>query len=397
MITKYSQVVGNIDAKSFLQNLARTDGGKFILLTGPAGHGKSTLAKITTAYELCENPDTILKEPCGQCPSCLGVFGGDRSYNYLSINVGRFNDMSTIDSLKEELQNLTVDKIVVVLEELQELEQKPQAAMMDVLDKALPNAKIIATTYKPSDVLKAIRDRAFELRIGLNSFEIKLLTSQLLEHYGYTEHKQEIADYLVSKHLSPRKIEGLISNFALANKKEIMHFYNYFNELPNDTIVRLIIGFTNDFRHFANYVSGFDNETLHNIVSKAYSSLTAVIHKIEYDSGRKGKDYDANLFSLLGSFSGYELYRLMFYLRKAVLSKDITQDIYSIKYEYERSKMIDTQREQYGVLNKAMYMYTAPEKNKKDQASSDIKKEATNKIATQTNLMQFGSKSFTLE
>ena len=44
-----------------------------------------------------------------------------------------------------------------------------------------------------------------------------------------------------------------------------------------------------------------------------------------------------------------------------------------------------------------MYMYTAPEKNKKDKASSDIKKEATNKIATQMNLMQFGSKSFTIE
>src|SRR5581483_302544 len=70
-------VVGHRQALSLLQRAALSGQvSHAYLLTGPAGIGKTTLARDFAALLLCTGREPDAPEPCGACPACLKIAHG---------------------------------------------------------------------------------------------------------------------------------------------------------------------------------------------------------------------------------------------------------------------------------------------------------------------------------
>lgn len=395
---KFIEVVGNTNTKDFLQNLLHKDGANFILLVGPSGHGKSTLARISAAYKLCENV-TEDNEPCGNCLSCKSIFSNKNTPNFLSINVGRYNDMRFVDEFREEVSKLSDSDTVILLEEIHSLEDQPQTAMLDVLDKASTNALIIGTTSKFSQLIPTIRKRALMLKVGLTKFELQVFMSQITRQYPVDESVQR---YLLEKNLSPRELETIISNHYLANKTSLWDFVQYFGELDDNTVTRFILGFVGPTSSFARTISGFSEEELKSIIKQAYTDMSRVVQKITFNSGKKNIDYNGDLQEIMSAYSSFELYRLMHYMFKATRSKDTANEIYSIKFQYEHSKRQDEESaklEEYNRMNRELYgQNILPENNHSTKKENHaLKEQKLTQITSRVALSEFGNCSFSKE
>lgn len=394
-VNRFYQVIGNTNTKIIMQNILRVDkSSSFIILRGAPGHGKSTLARVGAQYILCENP-TEFKEPCGKCPSCFAFEQGALPNNCISINVGKFKNMKFLEQFESTLQSLFMEKNVVILEELQGLEKDVQEALMDILDKKQSNIRIIATTYKEYTITKTIRDRAFSLRVGLDNNGLKAFTDTICKSYPIPLQSRQ---YLLSKHLSPRELENVITNQYIAGRTEVYDFQEYFNESSETTSLNFINAFTSPMKQLAATVQMYNNEDLVSLISSARYYLTNAILKIEYNSGNKSnKDYSAKLVDYLSQFDGKELLLLLHCFNKMAKLKEPNYEIYSIKYYFEVNKKENNLIKTLEYQNREMYGLIPPNPADTTKKVSEEVQTQIDAITTKQAIASFGTKSFTLD
>lgn len=92
---RFDGFLGNERLKSRLEAVGGSALPQFILIAGPSGSGKKTLAKILAAAMQCTGPG---QAPCGVCPACRKVFSGihpdvitvtDDDHKYYTVDVVR--------------------------------------------------------------------------------------------------------------------------------------------------------------------------------------------------------------------------------------------------------------------------------------------------------------------
>lgn len=199
-------------AEGLLKTLAD---GTFVhayLISGVAGSGKRTLARLMTQYLLCSSGrgDSLLSglapvaqhRPCGSCPACVQVRDGNHPDvvllrapdRHLSANpedqkkagivVGDIREMIRIAGTHSFEGGLRVFQV----EQAEKMNPAAQNCLLKTLEEPLPDTVFLLMTDTPESLLPTIISRCRHLKLHAWPDEVIL---RLLRSHGVEEGRQQ--------------------------------------------------------------------------------------------------------------------------------------------------------------------------------------------------------------
>lgn len=149
----FSSIVGHEGAVAALRARVRArDHDTGIILYGPLGIGKRTLARLYARAVLCEAPADH-GEACGACTQCQ-AFGAGRPFGYLEVDAAWQGDHETTRTLRDRLNedSLAERKVVVIANA-----DLYEASAFDILLKSLEEPKTPTTFILLATALTRVR------------------------------------------------------------------------------------------------------------------------------------------------------------------------------------------------------------------------------------------------
>ena len=147
--------------KNLIKSAETGDIFSALILSGPEGIGKKTLARMFAAALHCEAKSG---KPCGVCPSCVKHKTGNHpDYAELTPESGKKNiSVSAVRSSCEELfiKPLISDKKILFIPEADLCEAPAQNAMLKCFEEPPPYAVMILAVRDLSSLLDTIKSRA---------------------------------------------------------------------------------------------------------------------------------------------------------------------------------------------------------------------------------------------
>ena len=159
----FEGLLGNERLKENLRvSVGRGRSAHFYLISGPAGSGKKTLAKLLTAALQCQREN----KPCLTCPACRKVLNDthpdcitviDRDHKTVAVDIVR-NARADMYVMPNEGQK----KIYIFP---QELRIEGQNALLKILEEPPQYGVFILLTDNPEKLLPTVRSRCTELNL----------------------------------------------------------------------------------------------------------------------------------------------------------------------------------------------------------------------------------------
>ncbi len=162
----FESLLGNERLK---ENLRRSIGrgriSHFYLISGPAGSGKRTLAKLLAAAILCKGD----QPPCGSCPACKKVFGGGHP-DFITIDDPEKKTVS-VDLIRQARSDIYIrpneaDHKVYLFPRAQDMGIPGQNALLKVLEEPPAYGVFLLLTDNPESLLPTVRSRCTELSLS---------------------------------------------------------------------------------------------------------------------------------------------------------------------------------------------------------------------------------------
>jgi len=156
------------------------------LLTGPAGTGKTSTARILATSLNCE--EGAGPEPCGVCSNCRAIALGDCP-DVLELDAA---SNGGIDSVRQLIEFVATRPIrarskVVVLDECHQLSSAASNALLKTLEEPPAGVVFVLATTERNAVLETIRSRCQELSFRpLSTEEVKESLAGICEAEGIT-------------------------------------------------------------------------------------------------------------------------------------------------------------------------------------------------------------------
>ena len=163
----FSQLLGNEQLKNNLENaVARGRISHFYLISGPAGSGKRTLARLLSAAILCRGE----KKPCMGCEACRKVMA-DTHPDLITVTDPDHKRVGVdqVRSVRDEMfiRPNEADKKIYVFP--QELGPEGQNALLKILEEPPAYGVFLLLTDNPEKLLVTVRSRGTQLQLhGLN-------------------------------------------------------------------------------------------------------------------------------------------------------------------------------------------------------------------------------------
>lgn len=156
----FGEVVGQTRAVTILQgSIARKSVPSALMLCGPTGTGKTTLARIYARAINCDTQDN-----CGTCASCISSVHPDIE----ELNAASANGVDDMRALIARSRYRPVHRVrVFILDEAQKLTPQAQQAFLKPLEEPPPNTLYILCTTDPQNFAKAVMNRALQIPVVL--------------------------------------------------------------------------------------------------------------------------------------------------------------------------------------------------------------------------------------
>ena len=177
----FESLLGNERLKDNLRSsINRGRISHFYLISGPAGSGKRTLAKLLAAAILCKGAD----RPCGTCPACKKVLGNGHP-DFITIDDPEKKTVS-VDLIREARTDIYIrpnesDHKIYLFPRAQDMGIPSQNALLKVLEEPPAYGVFILLTDNPQKLLPTVRSRCTELALAALPEDIAL--RQLRQEY----------------------------------------------------------------------------------------------------------------------------------------------------------------------------------------------------------------------
>lgn len=163
-LASLSDVMGQ---KHILQELRdRFQSGRHdrpLLLAGPDGSGKRTIARLYAKALLCEG-DRAELQPCGSCPSCT-TFKGGRNFGYFELDVSHDEGLAHVNQVIRSLRYVPItDRRVVLITNADRSSEAINAALK-TLERGAEATSFILLAQVERRVEAAARSRSAVLRV----------------------------------------------------------------------------------------------------------------------------------------------------------------------------------------------------------------------------------------
>lgn len=250
----FDDVVGNQGPVLVLRKRStdRSLSKRSILLGGPKGCGKTTLARIVSRSVSCQY--IADGNPCNECDLCIAIIKGS-SLSHREFDAATSGTVENIRAIVDsiEYQNIDGTDTVIIIDEAHRLSIAAQDALLKAMEERL--LFLILCTTEPSKMRPALRDRVDEYAIKPPS---KLELLKFLEGVCAKEninYEKDALSILVDHcERSPRmclneinsiNFQGKISRsfveeyYRYSSKKQIANALNYLSEKVSITISEL--------------------------------------------------------------------------------------------------------------------------------------------------------------
>lgn len=152
--------------KSAMKALASSKKPQVILLQGPAGTGKTSMARLLGKEYICENRD-IDKGACGECYHCkamneyIETGRSDVLMNIKEVDVADNNKRQDVDDLLEDAMSPSFDGNwkIYILDECHAMSSNAQNRLLKTLEEPPEKVLIILCTTNPEELLPTIISR----------------------------------------------------------------------------------------------------------------------------------------------------------------------------------------------------------------------------------------------
>lgn len=154
-----------------------------LLFEGPRGTGKTTTARILASSVNCLSDDY---RPCGECISCIAVFGGS-SLDVLEIDAASNGLVSDIRSLRDTVTYSVGGKCrVVILDEFHSASKEAANALLKTLEDPPARTVFILVTTEPKRIIDTVASRCVTFPFR------RVRSSQIVDRLKYICEKESL-------------------------------------------------------------------------------------------------------------------------------------------------------------------------------------------------------------
>jgi DNA polymerase-3 subunit gamma/tau len=134
-----------------------------LMLHGPTGLGKTTVARMIARMVNCSGSRDEMFAPCGECPSCKMNSHPD----VVELNAADTRGIDDVRTLIQQSKNMPSigKKRIYILDEAQQFTAQSSQALLKNLEEPSENTLWIICTMSPDKILPALAKRCLSLQV----------------------------------------------------------------------------------------------------------------------------------------------------------------------------------------------------------------------------------------